>query len=118
MVHIDGPRSVATLRPGQRLYSASQSPFATVAVRYRPMHDLYVVLGGFDREGRWATLKAQIHPLIAWIWLGGAVVVFGGLVALLPLGRRLPVSVPAREAAAIAGASDATVGGSPKDEAP
>ena len=102
----EGPRLLTTLRPGQRLYPTSQSPFATVGVRYGLMRDLYVILAGFDREGRWATFKAQIHPMIAWIWLGGGVVVLGGLVAVWPLRQRVVTTVSAPEGVVIAGASE------------
>jgi cytochrome c-type biogenesis protein CcmF len=105
---LDGGRAVATVEPGQRIYPSSQSPFATVDIRYGFGQDLYVILGEFDRgAGQWATIKAQIHPLIAWIWIGGGVVVLGGLVAVWPGRRRVPAMVTAGEAAAISGASDA-----------
>ncbi|HEV8309727.1 MAG TPA: heme lyase CcmF/NrfE family subunit [Methylomirabilota bacterium] len=101
-----GSRLVATLQPGQRLYPTSQSPFATVDIRFGPMRDLYVILGAFDREGRWVTLKAQVHPMIAWIWIGGLVVVAGGLVALGRERRRLPAAITATEGAVLIGAAD------------
>ena len=105
---LDGGRVVAAVQPGQRVYPTSQSPFATVDIRYGFGQDLYVILGEFDRgAGQWATIKAQIHPLIAWIWIGGVVVVAGGLVAIWPARRRVPAVVTAGEAAAISGASDA-----------
>jgi cytochrome c-type biogenesis protein CcmF len=99
-------RPVGTLRPGQRLYPGSNSPFASVAVRYGFFRDFYVILGSFDREGQWAQVKAQIHPMVAWIWLGGAVVLMGGALALWPAGRRAPATVPAAAPAAIAGGAD------------
>src|SRR5262249_5496661 len=86
----EGDRLLALIHPAQRVYQTSQSPFATVDIRYGPMKDLYVILGEFDRQARWATLKAQIHPMIAWIWIGGVVVVGGGLLALWPQARRAP----------------------------
>ena len=99
-----GDRLLTTLHPAQRIYPTSQSPFATVDIRYGPLKDLYVILGEFDREGaRWVTLKAQIHPMIAWIWLGGAVVVAGGVLALWPQSRRAPALAAAPERAAVAG---------------
>jgi cytochrome c-type biogenesis protein CcmF len=70
------------------------------------MRDLYVILGAFDREGRWVTLKAQVHPMIAWIWIGGLVVVAGGLVALGRERRRLPAAITATEGAVLIGAAD------------
>jgi len=96
-------RPVATLRPGQRLYPGSNSPFASVAVRYGLFRDFYVILGSFDRDGQWAQIKAQVHPMVAWIWLGGAVVLLGGALALWPSGRRATVPVPGAAPAPIAG---------------
>jgi cytochrome c-type biogenesis protein CcmF len=99
-------RPAGTLRPGQRLYATSNSPFASVAVRYGLFRDFYVILGSFDREGQWAQIKAQVHPMVAWIWLGGLVVLLGGALALWPSGRRVPAVVPAAAPAAIAGGAD------------
>jgi len=96
-------RPIGTLRPGQRLYRGSNSPFASVAVRYGFLRDFYVILGAFDRQGEWAQIKAQVHPMIAWIWLGGLVVLLGGLLALWPGGRRAPSTVRVAAGAAIAG---------------
>ena len=104
----DRGRPAGVLRPGQRFYPGSTSPFASVDLRYRLGHDLYLILGAFDRQGQWATLKAQLHPLVGWIWIGGAVVLAGGLLALWPAGRRLPATAPAGQpaAATISGGSD------------
>jgi cytochrome c-type biogenesis protein CcmF len=102
---LDGGREVARLEPGQRVYPNSQSPFATVDIRYRLGHDLYVILGNFDRQGRWATLKAQVHPMIAWIWIGGVVVVLGSLLAVWSPRRTVPAAVPARAAVSVADTS-------------
>jgi cytochrome c-type biogenesis protein CcmF len=104
---LENGRPVATLRPGQRLYPTSQSPFASVDVRYGLRRDLYVILGSFDREGQWATLKVQLHPMIAWVWLGGLVVVLGGVVAVWPTGRRGVVRIPAGESARVTGRAEA-----------
>ena len=99
----DAGRPVGTLRPGQRLYGGSSSPFASVAVRYGFFRDFYVILGAFDRQGEWVQVKAQVHPLVAWIWLGGVVVLLGGVLALWPAGRRIPTTVPSAARAAISG---------------
>jgi cytochrome c-type biogenesis protein CcmF len=96
-------RPLGTLHPGQRLYPGSNSPFASVAVRYGLLRDFYVILGSFDREGQWVQIKAQVHPMVAWIWLGGAVVLLGGALALWPAGRRAAAAVPVGAPAPIAG---------------
>jgi cytochrome c-type biogenesis protein CcmF len=99
----DAGRPAGTLHPGQRLYPGSNSPFASVAVRYGFFRDFYVILGSFDREGQWAQIKAQVHPMVAWIWLGGGVILLGGVLALWPAGRRAPAVAPATAPAVIAG---------------
>ena len=99
-------RPVGTLRPGQRTLSGSNSPFASVEVRYGFFRDFYVILGSFDRQGEWAQIRAQVHPMVAWIWFGGLVILLGGALALWPAGRRAPATVPAAIPAAIAGGAD------------
>ncbi|MGH9093146.1 MAG: heme lyase CcmF/NrfE family subunit, partial [Acidimicrobiales bacterium] len=47
-----------------------------------------------------------VEPLIAWLWAGGVIVALGGLLALVPGGRRRPtdpVSAPARVVVAAGG---------------
>ena len=51
--------------------------------------DLYVVLGSFDREGGWAVIKVLVNPMVAWIWMGGAIMAFGTLIALWPTRSRV-----------------------------
>jgi cytochrome c biogenesis factor len=41
--------------------------------------------------------------MVAWIWLGGVVVLLGGALALWPVGRRASAVAPAAARAAIAG---------------
>jgi cytochrome c-type biogenesis protein CcmF len=96
-------RSAGVIRPGQRLYAGSNSPFASVAVRYGFLRDFYVILGAFDRQGEWAQIKVQVHPMVAWIWLGGGVILLGGALALWPAGRRAPSTVAAAARVVIAG---------------
>jgi cytochrome c-type biogenesis protein CcmF len=89
------------LIPGQRFYPNQQSPFASVDARYQWNEDLYVILSTFERDGSSATIKIQIHPMISWIWLGGAVILLGVIVAVLP-ERRLSL-LAARAAVPAAG---------------
>jgi cytochrome c-type biogenesis protein CcmF len=107
-----GGRPAGVLRPGQRLYPGSNSPFASVAVRHGFFRDFYVILGSFDREGQWAQIRVQVHPMVAWIWLGGAVVLAGGVLALWPTGRRAAAPLPAPAPAAIVVGAGS---GSPRD---
>ena len=75
------------LRPGQRFYPNQQTPFASVDARYGWDEDLYTILSTFERDGSSATIKALINPMIAWIWIGGCLIVLGVIVAVLPERR-------------------------------
>ena len=46
--------------------------------------DIYVVFAGFTRDGATPIIKAYINPLTTWVWIGGWVVAFGTLIALIP----------------------------------
>ena len=41
-------------------------------------------LGDFARDGQQATVKLQVNRLVSWIWIGGAVLTLGALLAILP----------------------------------
>ncbi len=80
-------KPVGELRPGERFYPNQQTPFASVAARYGFGEDLYTILSAFERDGRSAPVKVMINPMMAWIWLGGGVILIGVLVAVLPERR-------------------------------
>jgi cytochrome c-type biogenesis protein CcmF len=82
-VYKDG-EFLETMSPEQRHYHASGQPTGIVAIRPRLQEDLYVVLAGFVSEGQKPVVQVYINPLVNWIWVGGFLMVFGTLVALIP----------------------------------
>ncbi|NQW11994.1 MAG: heme lyase CcmF/NrfE family subunit [Alphaproteobacteria bacterium] len=80
------------LQPERRFYRAEGQQTTEAAIRPRPMGDLYVVLGEPAGDGRW-TVRIYMKALAIWLWIGGALMVFGGLVSLAD--RRLRVGAPA-----------------------
>ncbi|MDB4909335.1 MAG: cycK, partial [Gemmatimonadetes bacterium] len=50
--------------------------------------DIYINLMAFDERGASATLRVLVEPLVSWIWLGGAIVVFGAGIASWPRRSR------------------------------
>ncbi|MGH7372030.1 MAG: heme lyase CcmF/NrfE family subunit, partial [Candidatus Methylomirabilales bacterium] len=77
------------MRPALRFYPTQQEPIAEVDYWIGVKEDLYLILGSFDRDGGWAVIKVQVNPMVSWIWIGGAIMVLGTLVAVLP-ARLLP----------------------------
>jgi cytochrome c-type biogenesis protein CcmF len=88
---MDGNRVQSMLTPEQRIYPAEGQDTANTAIRTTGFQDLYLALGDDRGQGRW-TLRAYVSPLAPFIWLGGLVMAFGGMLSLW--GRlRAPVRV-------------------------
>jgi cytochrome c-type biogenesis protein CcmF len=87
------------LYPQRRFYLASQVTETMVAVQSSPLRDLYVVYAGRNPDTGKPVIHAYLNPLVKWIWFGGAIVVFGTLVALLPNRRAVLVLSGAQQPA-------------------
>jgi cytochrome c-type biogenesis protein CcmF len=83
------------MRPGLRFYPRSNDPIAEVDYWIGFQEDLYLILGSFDRGGGWAVIKVLVNPMVSWIWIGGAIMALGTLIAMLP--PRFLSSTSARE---------------------
>ena len=79
---------IGVLSPALKFFPIQKSPVGRAVYRSTFIEDLYIILSGFSEvEQNQATLKVLVRPLLAWIWIGGFVIVFGTIVAVLP-GRR------------------------------
>jgi len=74
------------LTPEVYFHEKHQQPVTEVAIRSTLAEDLYVILVGWNEEGA-AAFKVLVNPLVIWIWIGGGVLVIGGLIAFWP-GQR------------------------------
>ena len=71
--------------PAKFIYRTAQEMATTeVAIRSRPIEDLYVILSTVDSQTKTATFKIIVRPLVMWIWIGGIVLIFGTLIAMAP----------------------------------
>jgi cytochrome c-type biogenesis protein CcmF len=74
--------------PALKVFPNQQSPISRAVFQSTFKEDLYLILSGFSELGQnRATLKALVRPLVAWIWLGGGVIVLGTLITIWPFGR-------------------------------
>ena len=88
---MDGANVQSMLTPEQRIYPAEGQDTANTAIRTTGFEDLYLALGDDRGNGRW-TLRAYVSPLAPFIWLGGLVMAFGGMLSLwgrLRVGARV-----------------------------
>jgi len=76
------------LKPALFMHRNQQKPIAEVALFIRPLKDVYLALSGISRDGKHADLKLTVNPLISFVWLGGIVMILGGLVAIVPSRQR------------------------------
>jgi cytochrome c-type biogenesis protein CcmF len=85
---VSNGRAFDVLQPAKKFYPQEQTPIAYVDYRLGLREDIYLVLGDFTRDGAQATVKVQVNRLVSWIWIGGAVLTLGALLAILPDRRR------------------------------
>ena len=77
-------RMVRTLKPEKRVFkTGEQQSTTTVALYSTPKEDLYVVFAGMSKNSKYQ-IAAHLNPLVFWIWIGSAVMVFGAIITLLP----------------------------------
>lgn len=71
----------------------------TPSVRSTPVDDVYLTIASPPQNpGDPTVIGVTVQPLIIWLWIGGSLVAFGTLLAMLPGRRRrpvLPASAPA-----------------------
>jgi cytochrome c-type biogenesis protein CcmF len=80
----EGGKRQFQMTPEKRFYLSSGQPETMVAIHSTPAWDLYVVYEGTNPDTGQPIIKAFLNPLVGWIWVGLAVIVFGTLVALVP----------------------------------
>ena len=87
-------RSIGELAPALKFFPNQQSPVGRAVHRSTFTEDLYLILSGFSElDKNRATLKVLVRPLVVWIWLGGAVIALGTLVAIWPVRKTSTVTV-------------------------
>jgi len=91
----EGDRLLRTIRPRRNLYDkAPDQPTSEVGLYMRLSEDVYVVLNGWEDNGRTATFSIFINPLTLWMWIGGLVLIFGTLICIWPHPQPKAVNVP------------------------
>ena len=71
-------------------------PSTEVAIRSNLQEDVYIVFAGAVNGTEEAVYRFNLNPLVWWVWFGGFVLAFGGLVTMWPGGG--PVAARPRRA--------------------
>ncbi|MCW3150339.1 heme lyase CcmF/NrfE family subunit [Stutzerimonas stutzeri] len=99
---LDDGEEVAVLHPEKRLYTVQQMPMTEAGIDAGFTRDLYVALGEPLGDGAWA-VRVHIKPFVRWIWLGGLMMAFGGVLAASDRRYRVKVKTRVREALGLVG---------------
>ncbi|MFH1662492.1 MAG: heme lyase CcmF/NrfE family subunit [Chloroflexota bacterium] len=85
---------IGNMFPQVIFHNNFEQPVSEVAIRSTLTEDLYIVLASWDiipltdgSQAIQAGLVALVNPLVIWIWIGGGIFLFGGLIAFWP-GRK------------------------------
>jgi len=99
---------IKQLSPEKRTYFAGtdhEQASTIVALHSTAEADLYTVFEGRNPDSGIPIIKVFLNPLIAWIWIGVAIVVAGTFIALIPNLVRSPAQVQQEDSVAALGAT-------------
>ncbi|MDQ6716727.1 MAG: heme lyase CcmF/NrfE family subunit [Gemmatimonadota bacterium] len=90
-VQRDGaPAGVITTEKRQHVDSRGAptfEPSTEVGIRGSFKQDVYVVLAGIRNDGS-AEVRVTFNPLVRWVWTGGLLMAFGGIIVMWPAAER------------------------------
>jgi cytochrome c-type biogenesis protein CcmF len=93
-------KELMMLYPERRQFPANKESGTMVAIRSTLLEDLYVVYAGESPDTQLPVIHAYLNPLVKCIWFGGAVLILGTIVALLPNRRAVLVLSASQQTAA------------------
>jgi cytochrome c-type biogenesis protein CcmF len=91
-IRVDGGKVYA---PSLNQYRTSGQVIGEPSVRTGPKDDVYLTLVQPPGDDGKATIRVVIEPLVSWLWVGGAIMAFGTLLALFPGRARRRPTAPA-----------------------
>jgi len=90
-------KSVVVLHPEKRDYPVRQMPTTEAAIHTMLSGDLYAVIGDPSGDNGGFVTRIYFNPLVAWMWAGALIMVFGGVISISD--RRYRIGAPARRTA-------------------
>jgi cytochrome c-type biogenesis protein CcmF len=78
---------LGTIRPEKRYYVNADEPTTEVSLRSTLLEDLYVTMPKIGKNNA-VTLRVAVNPLLVWVWIGGFLMVIGGVISIIPKRKR------------------------------
>jgi cytochrome c-type biogenesis protein CcmF len=93
-IRVDGGR---IFRPALNHFPFATQAIGTPSVRTGALEDVYLTLVSAPREqGDAAVIGVVVQPLVVWLWIGGAIMAAGTVLAAAPRLRRRRTEAPSR----------------------
>jgi cytochrome c-type biogenesis protein CcmF len=83
-----GERQVDVLVPERHFHHRAQQYVSDVAIRTTLEEDLSVALIDWEGADPTIVLRVIVRPLLVWMWIGGAVLLLGTVIAIWPRPRK------------------------------
>jgi len=78
--------------PGRQLYTSfANQPTSLISITTYDLNDLYVFLADWNGPSE-ATIRVFVNPLVPLVWLGGIMMLLGGIICWWPSRRKQPIS--------------------------
>lgn len=84
---------LATLTPERRFYPDREMETTEAAIESSLLGNFYLATGAEVNDTQ-LSVRMYSHPLAIWIWIGGAVMALGGLLACWGTGTRVAAAAP------------------------
>ncbi len=103
-LQVTGDGTEQRLEPALAFYPNATQAIGSPGIAAGARDDIYTIVAAYDTRARaWATIRVLVIPLVSWLWIGGAVVGLGAVIAALPPPRRRESAQAVVTAAATAG---------------
>ncbi|MBL4870007.1 MAG: heme lyase CcmF/NrfE family subunit, partial [Robiginitomaculum sp.] len=80
-------QTLTTLHSARRFYYVREMVTSEAGIQVRFNRNLYVGIGDGNKEKGWV-VRAYIHPMVCWIWLGALMMALAGFISLLDKRRQ------------------------------
>jgi cytochrome c-type biogenesis protein CcmF len=103
-LRITGNGADEQLRPALVFFPNATQAVGSPGISAGLGDDVYTILAAYDTAAlSWATIRVLVIPMVSWLWLGGAVVGLGAVIAALPQPKRREALRPMAPAPATVG---------------
>lgn len=86
------------LHPEKRVYNASGMPMTEASINYGFTRDVYAALGEELEANVW-TVRVFYKPFVGWLWIAGALLTLGGILAAFDRRYRIALKKTAEATA-------------------